>query len=141
MVSLPFPNAEAPLRPLVQPLDTPVPAPPGPQNDVILESGRDNFLNPARRSMRPLQLGDRVMSPRRQPGPAGFGGYILAFPPFTGGAFVLWDNRTVTWDTLDTLEPQSLMAPAQPMMVMEPPAEPIATRGIRRASALRTRRY
>lgn len=138
MVSVPFPSGEAPLAPLFQPLGQPVPAPPGPQNDAILASGDDNFLNPSRRSMRPLQLGDRVMSPLRQPGSAGFGGYILAFPPLTGGAFVLWDNRMLTWDLLDTLEPQSFMDPEPAMME---PGEPLATRGIRFPSALRRRRY
>ena len=85
---------------------------PMPASDLILSVREDNFLDPRRVASRPLQLGDRVTSPFRQP-TRGFGGFILGFVPGTGGTIVLWDSGAVTFDPLEELEPQSRREPAR----------------------------
>lgn len=84
-------------------------APLGVLNDQILRAGApSNLLDPQRRVTRPFQLGDRVRSDNRQIEGTLFGGYILAFPPGTGGAIVFWDGGFLTYDPLSDLQPQSL---------------------------------
>lgn len=79
-------------------------------NDQILRAAApNNLLNPQRVVASPLQLGDRVRSSNRQvAGSTLFGGYILAFPPGTPGAVVVWDGGFITYDPLSDLEPQNL---------------------------------
>ena len=85
-------------------------APLGVLNDQILRAAApSNLLDPQRRVTRPFQLGDRVRSPNRPvAGSTLFGGYILAFPPGTGGALVVWDGGFLTYDPLSDLAPQNL---------------------------------
>lgn len=96
----------------------PLPSPPVPTgrgvtpiNRLILGVQEDNFIDPRRTVSLPLQMGDRVMSPFRQPGPQGFGGFIIGFVPFTNGAIVLWDDGNVTYDPVRELRPQSRKEP------------------------------
>ena len=89
-----------PRSPLVQVPAPPVLAPRGivPVNELILAVREDNFIDPARTVTRPFYLGDRVSPPfRRGPGDSvGFGGFILGFPPASGGAIILWSPKFTT---------------------------------------------
>jgi len=109
----------APLRSFFEALSEPIPVPSSPQNDLILSNkvaSIENFLFPNRKTAVPLQLGDRVQSDLRMPpGMQGFGGYIIAEVSLTQGVFVLWDNAHITWDGIETLEPQSLGVAASEM--------------------------
>lgn len=98
------------------------PSPLAPVNKAVLSSTADNFLLPGRTVSRPLQIGDRVRSPFRQPGPPDFGGYVLAIVP--GGAIVLWDSGVLTFDPIDELQPQSRRA-----MMMARAREPFPPTG------------
>ena len=110
----------------------PFPSPPvptgrgvAPLNSLILSVREDNFIDPRRTVSLPLQMGDRVMSPFRQPGAQGFGGFVIGFVPFTNGAIVLWDDGNVTYDPVSELQPQSRKEPEmvqrrRPRPVLDP---------------------